>query len=129
VEEGGWYPLLASRREGMLAFSLRALPMAFPVAFAVLDHDVILRTTRSGPLFAEIDGQVVTLSAHENAAGRSSGRLVSVTGRAHAVTDAALAARCALLALPAGSPRDVYVRIPIDIVSTFELPPAAEPAH
>jgi hypothetical protein len=91
--------------------------MAFPVVFALLDQDVIVRTSSTGSLLQHMDRQVVTLVAYEQVMSAGEPRwLVSVTGRAYAVEDRALIDACRALRLPACGSADVYVRIPVDIV-------------
>lgn len=109
--------LLASTSVGVVALSMRALPMAFPLAFALLDNDVIVRTATSGSLLPQMSDQIVTLMAFDYpVASNQPMWAVSVTGRAHVVGDRALLSHHRVQALPVCSPSDTYVRIPLDIV-------------
>ena len=102
---------------GVVALSMRALPMAFPVAFALLDDDIIVRTSTAGSLLPQMTDQVVTLVAYDPPAfGAHASWSVAVTGRAHVVGDAAQLRDCRALPLPVCSPADSYLRIPLDIV-------------
>lgn len=109
--------MLAMTNVGVVALSMRALPMAFPVTFALLDDDIIVRTSTGGSLLAQMTDHVVTLIAYDPPAlGSQATWSVAVTGRAHVIVDPAQLSDCRALLLPACSPADSYLRIPLDIV-------------
>ena len=60
--------LLASASHGVVAMSVRAMPMAFPVVFALVDNDVIVRTSRAGVLGSHITNHIVTFVTYERRA-------------------------------------------------------------
>src|SRR4051812_377121 len=120
--------LLASKRTGFAAVSMRALPMAFPISYALLDQDLVVRTSSSGALLPQLDKQVVTVVAHgDQRLDTTPAWLVAVTGRAHAVSDPELLAGCRRLALPGYGPSDVFVRIPLDLMTGYEQAPSSGP--
>ena len=118
--------LVASKHRGVVAISMRALPMAFPISYAVIEQELILRTSSVGILLPQLDGQVVTIVAQDDSPlGDERPWLVAVTGRAHAVADRELLDRCRALELPASGSADVFLRIPMDIVTGYgRVPPS-----
>ena len=113
--------LLASARHGVVAMSVRAMPMAFPVVFALLDNDVIVRTSRAGVLGSHMTNHIVTFVTYEYPLPeRGSGWTVAATGRAVGVDDPMLLQRCEALSLPLIGPSDAYIRIPLDLVVGYE---------
>jgi hypothetical protein len=109
--------LLVSKQDGVVAVSMRALPMAFPIHYALLDGEVIVRTAKAGPLFGQIDGHIVTLTAYDRPPTiAASSWWVAATGRAHAVGEGVLLEACRRLPLQPCSATDAFVRIPLDLV-------------
>jgi nitroimidazol reductase NimA-like FMN-containing flavoprotein (pyridoxamine 5'-phosphate oxidase superfamily) len=73
--------LLGRRSLGRVAFTERALPAIRPVNYALVGHQIVLRTDPDG-LGKRLDGQVVAFEVDEIDAEHGSGWSVVVTGTA-----------------------------------------------
>jgi nitroimidazol reductase NimA-like FMN-containing flavoprotein (pyridoxamine 5'-phosphate oxidase superfamily) len=109
---------------GRIVHTRRALPAVLPVNFS-LDGDgtVLLRTAAASELARAIDGTVVAFEADAVDAVARSGWSVIVTGTAAVVTDPEEHARLVRTGPRswAPSPKEVFVRIPPDLVTGREL--------
>jgi uncharacterized protein len=112
--------LLATAPVGRLGFTSGALPLILPVAFTVLDGDIVFRTGSGTKLEAALRRQVACFEADEFDPAHERGWSVIVTGTTEIVTDQALLDRVAAapLAQWAGErEEDRIVRLKVDLVS------------
>jgi len=107
---------------GRVALSSGALPVIFPIHFALLDRDPVFRTDPGTKLMAASDGQVLCLEIDEIHPLLHTGWSVLVTGRANVLTspDEIEAAQSLPLRPWTGS-GDAYVRIDAALVSGREI--------
>ena len=73
--------LLSGRSLGRVAFTERALPAIRPVNYALVGHQVVLRTRPDG-LGRRLDGQVVAFEVDDIDSERGTGWSVVLTGTA-----------------------------------------------
>lgn len=109
---------LAANRFGRVALSVGALPVVFPVHYALLDGDPVFRTDAGTKLAAASSGNVLCLEIDEVNAEDHTGWSVLVTGRAEVLSDPETLARAADLPLrPWVGHGDAFVRIHGEVVS------------
>lgn len=98
--------LLAVGGIGRVAVSIGAVPAVFPVHYAMLDGDVVFRTTRGTNLHGAARNAVVAFEVDDVDASYQAGWSVLVVGTADEITDDARRARAERLPLqprPPGS--------------------------
>lgn len=114
---------------GRVALSCDALPVIFPVHFAMLGPDPVFRTDPGTKLMAASDGQVLCLEIDETHPGVHTGWSVLVTGRADVLREPADLAAAALLPLrPWPGHGRAYVKIAAAVISGREIQ-LPEPDH
>ncbi|GII52336.1 pyridoxamine 5'-phosphate oxidase [Planotetraspora thailandica] len=91
--------LLASTPIGRIVFTDRALPAVQPVAFCMLDGNVIIRTTVDSKVAAAARNAVVAFEADHFDSARRIGWSVTAVGHAHAVEEPDEISRLSLLPL------------------------------
>jgi hypothetical protein len=118
---------LASVPVGRVVFTHRALPAIRPLNHLVDRGDVIIRSNLgSGIGTAGGDGMVVAYEADTIDPASRTGWSVVVTGVARLVTEPTDIGRYErLLHTWVDGPRDCVIRIPPDLVTGYELRPAA----
>lgn len=119
--------LLSTRSVGRVGITLSALPVIFPVNFAVLDGDVVFRSSPGSKLTAAAQRAVVAFEVDDVDGMYHSGWSVLIVGPAYEITDPAELARAQSLPLTPWAPgtKGHYIRIRSEIVSgrrvgTFE---------
>src|SRR5690606_34806701 len=113
---------LRSVNFGRVALSSGALPVIFPIHYALLGPSPVFRTDPGTKLMAASDGQVLCLEIDEAQPLLHTGWSVLVTGRAAVITDRAeLEAARALPLRPWTGHGDDYVRIGPAMVSGREI--------
>ncbi|WP_421119654.1 pyridoxamine 5'-phosphate oxidase family protein [Aquihabitans daechungensis] len=107
---------------GRVALSSGALPVIFPIHFALMDRNPVFRTDPGTKLMAASNGQVLCLEIDEIHPVLHTGWSVLVTGRADVLTDSddLLAAR-RLPLRPWTGDGNAYVRIDAALVSGREI--------
>jgi nitroimidazol reductase NimA-like FMN-containing flavoprotein (pyridoxamine 5'-phosphate oxidase superfamily) len=128
LSDGESLELLASASIGRIAYSDRALPFVVPVKFVLDGMDIVIRTSRTSALAANVPGNVVAFEADDLGSPGESGWSVVVTGRALLVADAVDVARLTTLPLQ-GSPSeeaDCYLRLRADVINGCRTVGAAE---
>ncbi|MEV0199754.1 pyridoxamine 5'-phosphate oxidase family protein [Nonomuraea sp. NPDC050691] len=122
--------LLASAPIGRIVFTRHALPAVRPVNHIVVDGHIVIRSDPGTVISAEVapSGAVVAFEADELDVEERLGWSVIVTGVARLVEDPEEAAsyRARLIPWLAGD-RDQVIRIRAEMVTGFELVPAASP--
>ena len=115
--------LLRGSLVGRVIVSDRALPAAFPVNFAVLDDDVVFRTTAGSKLEAASVRAVVAFEVDDLDPLAQSGWSVLVQGLAGLIADPVDMARAQALPLHLWAPgqRVEFLRIRSEIVSGRRL--------
>ena len=119
--------LLAQHSIGRVGISMAALPVVFPVNYAVLDGDIIIRTGEGTKLDAALAGAVVAFEIDDVDPIYHEGWSVLVQGRASVVSEPADIQRVERLPLRPWAPggRDRIIRIPAEIVSGRRIAVAA----
>ncbi|MFP5319971.1 MAG: pyridoxamine 5'-phosphate oxidase family protein [Acidimicrobiia bacterium] len=111
--------LLSGERLGRLGLHAGALPVILPVAYAIVDDGVVVRTHEGALIYGAARDSVVAFEVDRPAAGGQCGWSVHVTSVAEEVTDPSQLAR--LRALPlrrwADGEADRFVRIPLHLIS------------
>jgi uncharacterized protein len=79
--------LMSSVPVGRIVYTRQALPAVELVNFALIDGDIVIRTTAEGKLAAATRGAVVAFEADSVDLGGQAGWSVTVVGQARAVTD------------------------------------------
>ncbi len=117
--------LLSTETLGRLGLHAGALPVILPVAYAVVDDNVVVRTHDRAQIYGAARNAVVAFEV-DRPPGEQGGWSVHVVGLAEDVTDAADLAR--LRALPlrqwAQAEADRFVRISLHLLSGRRLSPA-----
>jgi nitroimidazol reductase NimA-like FMN-containing flavoprotein (pyridoxamine 5'-phosphate oxidase superfamily) len=115
--------LLSAGKTGRVGISVAALPVVLPVNYAVLDHDIVIRTGAGTKLNAALRGAVVAFEIDHVDPIDHEGWSVLVQGCAHEMTDADELERARTLPLRPWAPgaRDHYVRIPTERMSGRRL--------
>jgi hypothetical protein len=108
---------------GRVVVSERALPVAFPVNFAMLDDDIVFRTSTGSKLGAAVHREVLAFEADRIDADRGIGWSVLVQGWAELLTRPDDLARAEVLGLASWAPglRAHYVRIHAEMISGRRL--------
>lgn len=108
---------------GRVVVSERALPVAFPVNFAMLDGDIVFRTSTGSKLGAAVHREVLAFQADRIDADRGTGWSVLVQGWAELLTRPDDLARVEVLGLASWAPglRAHYVRIHAEMISGRRL--------
>jgi len=81
--------LMGSVPVGRIVYTRQALPAVEMVNFALVDGDVIIRTSAAGKLAAATRGAVVAFEADSVDLAERTGWSVTIVGQARAVTDGA----------------------------------------
>ncbi len=131
LSEHECFDRLALARFGRVALSSGALPVIFPVHYALLGRDPVFRTDPGTKLMAASDGQVLCLEIDEIHPVLHTGWSVLVTGRAEVIRDRPdLDAAAALPLRPWIGHGEAYVRIGAALVSGREISPVhPQPEH
>jgi len=107
---------------GRIALSSGALPVIFPIHFAMLGDDPVFRTDPGTKLMAASDGQVLCLEIDDIHPVLHTGWSVLVTGRADVLSDPGdLRAAAALPLRPWTGSGSAYVRIEASMLSGREI--------
>lgn len=111
--------LLASRSVGRVGITIAALPAIFPVNFAVMDGDIVFRSSPGSKLTAAAQRAVVAFEVDDADNMFHSGWSVLVVGPAYEITDPAELERAHALPLTPWAPgaKGHYIRIRSEIVS------------
>lgn len=113
---------------GRVALSSGALPVIFPVHFALLGRDPVFRTDPGTKLMAASVGQVLCLEIDELHPSTHTGWSVLVTGRADILTEPDELSAARRLALhPWASQGGTFVRVEASMVSGREIQLPASP--
>lgn len=120
--------LLRQSRIGRVVVSVAALPAAFPVNFALLDDDVVIRSGAGTKLSAALDGAVVGFEVDQIDPALETGWSVLIQGRSSILTAPDDLARARRLHLRTWGCSDHphLVRIRSELVSGRRL---LSPAH
>jgi nitroimidazol reductase NimA-like FMN-containing flavoprotein (pyridoxamine 5'-phosphate oxidase superfamily) len=115
--------LLETVPVGRVVVSEHALPVAFPVNFAILDGDVVFRTSTGSKLGAAVHKAVLAFEADRIDSELCSGWSVLVQGWASLITRPDELARAEALGLHSWAPgtRGHFVRIHTEMVSGRRL--------
>lgn len=129
LSHGQCLRLLRRARIGRVVVSMGALPAAFPVNFAVLDDDVVFRSSPGTKLAAGLEGAVVGFEVDRIDPFTESGWSVLVQGIASVIDDPAELERARRLPLRPWAPgyHRHYVRIRSELVSGRRVLPRAHP--
>ncbi|GAA4147357.1 pyridoxamine 5'-phosphate oxidase family protein [Actinomadura keratinilytica] len=116
--------LLASAPVGRIVFTDRALPAVQPVNFALVDDEVVIRTSNGSKLAAAVRGAVVAFEADDFDAATRTGWSVVVVGHARLVTDPGELEELRRLPLTPWAPgeREQFVRIRPQMYSGRRIP-------
>lgn len=111
--------LLAAQSIGRVGINVSALPVIFPVNFALLDGDVVFRSSPGSKLTAAVERAIVAFEVDNADAMFHSGWSVLVVGPAHEITDPAELALAERLPLTAWAPgaKGHFIRIRSEIIS------------
>jgi nitroimidazol reductase NimA-like FMN-containing flavoprotein (pyridoxamine 5'-phosphate oxidase superfamily) len=111
--------LLTSAKVGRIGLSVDALPVILPMAFALLDDDVVIRTGWGVKLDAAVHDRVVCFEADGSFSSGDVSWSVLVTGRAELINDPEALERVGHLSLRpwAVGDGDRFIRIPVEVVS------------
>jgi nitroimidazol reductase NimA-like FMN-containing flavoprotein (pyridoxamine 5'-phosphate oxidase superfamily) len=111
---------LAGTEIGRIGLSVDAMPVILPMAFALLDDDVVIRASWGDKLDAAVHDRVVCFEADgpDTADGAESWSVL-VTGRAEIIRNPQVLERAVRLPLRPWSvrPSDRFIRIPAEVVS------------
>lgn len=117
---------LGSTHFGRVALSIGALPVVFPVHFALLDGDPVFRTDAGTKLAAASEGNVLCLEIDQVDPETHTGWSVLVTGPSEILEDPESLHRAAALPLrPWIGQGDAFVRIRSAMVSGRSVSPTA----
>lgn len=118
TEDDAWM-LLSHGTIGRIGLSMRALPVIFPVNFAVIDDSIAFRTAPGSKLSAAAAGAVVAFEVDDYESESRTGWSVLVVGRAEIVHDLDVAFKVLAAKLTPFAPgvRSSLVRIRPDFVS------------
>ncbi|PRX04653.1 UNVERIFIED_ORG: nitroimidazol reductase NimA-like FMN-containing flavoprotein (pyridoxamine 5'-phosphate oxidase superfamily) [Actinomadura viridilutea] len=119
--------LLASAPVGRIVFTDRALPAVQPVNFALVDGDVVIRTSVGSKLAAAVRNAVVAFEADDFDVESRTGWSVVVVGQARVVTEPDELEKLRRLPLRPWAPgeREHFVRITPRIFSGRRIPASA----
>lgn len=122
------YRRLASVHLGRVALSIGALPVVFPVHYALLGEDPVFRTDAGAKLSAAASGNVICLEIDDADPEAHTGWSVMVTGTADILTDVdELAAAEHLPLQPWVGRGDAFVRIRATFVTGRKVVSGAHP--
>lgn len=123
LSRGQCLRLLRRSRIGRVVLSLDALPVAFPVNFALLDDDVVIRSAAGTKLSAALDGAVVGFEVDKIDPALESGWSVLIQGPSSVLTAPDDIERARRLRLRTWAPgeRPHFVRIRSELVSGRRL--------
>ena len=122
--------LLAGESLGRLGLHAGALPVILPVAYALVDGSVVVRTHQAALLYRAARGSVVAFEVDRSpgdgvgwSGGWSGGWSVHVTGLAEEVTDPDDVARLRSVPLRSWAPDhgDRFIRISIELLTGRRL--------
>ncbi|MEU6036784.1 pyridoxamine 5'-phosphate oxidase family protein [Actinomadura sp. NPDC047616] len=119
--------LLAGAPVGRVVFTDRALPAVQPVNFALVDDEVVIRTSNGSKLAAAVRGAVVAFEADDFDATTRTGWSVVVVGHARVVTDPGELEQLRRLPLSPWAPgeREHFLRIRPQMFSGRRIPAPA----
>ena len=105
--------LMASVPVGRIVYSRQALPAVELVNFALVDGDIVIRTSAEGKLAAATRGAIVAFEADSVDLAERTGWSVTIVGQALAVTDGTEIRRLERAAPPSWVTRvsDHFIRI------------------
>jgi len=113
LDPGECRQLLGTGGVGRFVFSAERGPVALPVNYRTLDHDIVFRTAASSSLATAVVNAPVSFEVDHVDDAMSEGWSVLVTGRARAVDDPHELQEVEKLGIEpwAGGDRDVHVRL------------------
>ncbi|MBO2446111.1 pyridoxamine 5'-phosphate oxidase family protein [Actinomadura barringtoniae] len=116
--------LLGSAPLGRVVFTDQALPAVQPVNFALLDGDVIIRTSVDSKLSAAAEGAIVAFEVDDFDAAAHTGWSVVAVGEARVVRDPGERAELDALPLRSWAPgeRDQFIRIRLEMLRGRRIP-------
>lgn len=116
---------LAAGSVGRVAISVGALPAILPVNYALLDSDVVFRTTEGSKLHAALERSVVAFEIDDTDAERQTGWSVLVVGHASALWRLEDIERARALDLRpwVSGTRDRFVRVSTALISGRRITP------
>lgn len=111
--------LLSTRSVGRVGITIAALPAIFPVNFAMLDGDIVFRSSPGSKLTAAAQRAVVAFEVDDADNMFHSGWSVLVVGPAYEITDPRERAEAEALPLTPWAPgaKGHYIRIRSELVS------------
>jgi nitroimidazol reductase NimA-like FMN-containing flavoprotein (pyridoxamine 5'-phosphate oxidase superfamily) len=122
--------LLARPAVGRIALSVGALPVVFPVNFALFDGDILIRTAAGAKLRAAATNAVVAFEVDQVDPVDHAGWSVMVQGVASEITDQATVARANRAPLvPWAGQNGRYLRIACQVVSGRRLGAGGVPGN
>jgi hypothetical protein len=92
--------LMGSVPVGRIVYTRQALPAVEMVNFALVEGDIVIRTSAEGKLAAATRGAVVAFEADSVDLAEHTGWSVAIVGQARAVTDGAEIRRLEAMTLP-----------------------------
>jgi uncharacterized protein len=92
--------LMGSVPVGRIVYTRQALPAVELVNFALIDGDIVIRTSGEGKLAAATRGAVVAFEADSVDLAEHTGWSVAIVGQSRAVTDGAEIRRLKMMTLP-----------------------------
>ncbi|HZR54141.1 MAG TPA: pyridoxamine 5'-phosphate oxidase family protein [Streptosporangiaceae bacterium] len=104
---------------GRIVYTRLAMPAVELVNFAIVDGDIVIRTSKSGKLAAAIAGAVVAFEVDQLDIGAQSGWSVTAVGESREVTDPVDLERLNRIGLNTWAPGDHahYIRISPQILN------------
>lgn len=119
LTEGDAWSLLSQGTIGRIGLSMRALPVIFPVNYAVIDNSIVFRTAPGSKLSAAAAGAVVAFEVDDYERESRTGWSVLVVGRAEIVHDLDIAFKALAVNLEpfADGVRSSLIRIRPDFIS------------
>jgi nitroimidazol reductase NimA-like FMN-containing flavoprotein (pyridoxamine 5'-phosphate oxidase superfamily) len=111
--------LLGSRSVGRVGITLSALPVIFPVNFAVMDGDVVFRSSPGSKLTAAVQRAVVAFEVDDVDNMYHAGWSVLIVGPAYEITDGSELDRAKALPLTPWAPgtKGHFIRVRSEIIS------------
>jgi uncharacterized protein len=111
--------LMGSVPVGRIIYTRQAMPAVELVNFALVDGDIVIRTSAAGNLAAATRGAVVAFEAGSVDPAGNAGWSVTVVGQARAVTDGTEIRSLERIALASWVPgeRDHFIRVSPTIVN------------
>lgn len=128
LDEHECFRRLGSTQFGRIALSSGALPVIFPIHYALLDRDPVFRTDPGTKAMAAGAGQVICLEIDDIDPETHTGWSVLVTGRADLLYEPRDVAAASRLPLRPWTGRgDAFVRITASLVSGRQIESAPDP--